>query len=114
MSEAICLIVALKGCENTENDGHIIRIGNGASTDTVRSLAVEKLGICAPLAEITLETSKGEVLTEIDQIRNQQVVYINYPEQIKDIIPGPRGLPMVGNLYDIMPDLYVQDNNILV
>ncbi|KAI7880495.1 cytochrome P450 [Mucor mucedo] len=105
MSETICLIVALKGCENTETDGHIIRIGNGANTNTVRSLAVEKLGICVPLADIILETSTGEALTEIDRVRAQQVVYINFPEQIKDNIPGPRGLPMVGNLYEMLPDL---------
>lgn len=105
MSETISLIVALKGCENIETDGHIIRIGNGANTDTVRRLAAGKLGIYTPLVDIILETSTGEVLTEIDRVRFQQVLLINFPEQVKDVIPGPRGLPMVGNLYEMLPDL---------
>lgn len=105
MSETISLIVAIKGCENIESDGHIIRIGNGANTDTVRSLAAEKLGLGIPLVDIILETSAGEVLTEIDRVKSQQVIIINFKEQIKDIIPGPRRLPMVGNLYDMIPDL---------
>lgn len=105
MSETICLIVALKGCKDTEADGQIIRIGNGANTDTVRSLAAEKLGLNVPLVDIVLETLTGQVLTEIDRVKAQQVVFLNYPEQIKDIIPGSRGLPMVGNLYDMLPDL---------
>jgi cytochrome P450/NADPH-cytochrome P450 reductase len=107
MSDTISLIVAIKGTENIEADGHIIRIGNGANTNTVRSLAAEKLSLAIPLDDIILETSTGEVLTEIDRVKLQQVVYINFEEQIKDVIPGPRRLPMVGNLYDMMPDLYV-------
>lgn len=105
MSETISLIVAIKGCENIEADGHIIRIGNGASTDTVRTLAAGKLGLGIALADIILETTTGEVLTEIERVKLQQVVIINFKEQIKDVIPGPRRLPMVGNLYEMMPDL---------
>ncbi|CAO3649127.1 unnamed protein product [Mucor hiemalis] len=105
MSETISLIVAAKGSANIETDGHIIRIGNGANTNTVRSLAAEKLGLAIPLDDIILETSSGEVLTEIDRVKSQQVVYINFQEQIKDVIPGPPRLPMVGNLYEMLPDL---------
>lgn len=97
MPDTTSLIVALKGSDNIEVDGHIIRIGNGANTNTVRSLASEKLGLAIPLDDISLETATGEVLTEIDRVRSQQVVYINCKERIKDVIPGPRGLPMVGS-----------------
>lgn len=105
MAESISLIVVCKGSENVEADGHIISIGNGANTTTVRSLASEKLGLAIPLDDIILETASGDVLTEIEKVRLQQVVYINFIEKIKDTIPGPRRLPMVGNLYDMMPDL---------
>ena len=107
MADSTSLIIAIKGCKDIETDGHIIRIGNGANTNTVRSLASEKLGLAIPMEDILLETSTGEVLTEIDQVKLQQVVYINFAEQVKDVIPGPRRLPMVGNLYEMMPDLYV-------
>jgi cytochrome P450/NADPH-cytochrome P450 reductase len=104
---SISLIVALKGNDNIEADGHIITIGNGANTNTVRSLAAEKLGLAIALDDIILETTSGIALTEIEKVRLQQVVYISSVEKIKDVIPGPRRLPMVGNLYDMMPDLYV-------
>ncbi|GAA5815138.1 hypothetical protein MFLAVUS_008644 [Mucor flavus] len=104
MSETISLIVALKGCNNIEAEGKIIRIGNGANTNTVRSLAAEKLGLAIPLNDIILETSTGVELTEIEMVRLQQVVYIHFHQQIKEI-PGPTRLPMVGNLYEMMPDL---------
>lgn len=104
MSETISLIVALKGCENIETEGHIIRVGNGANTDTVRTLAAEKLGLGVALVDIILETTSGEVLTEIERVKSQQVVIINLKDQIKDV-PGPTKLPMVGNLYDMLPDL---------
>ncbi|KAI9363256.1 cytochrome P450 [Pilaira anomala] len=104
MAETISLIVALKNCENIEVDGKIIRIGNGANTNTVRSLAAEKLGLTIPLNDIILETSTGDELTEIEKVKLQQVVFINFQQQIKEI-PGPVRLPMVGNLYDMMPDL---------
>ncbi|KAI7896669.1 cytochrome P450 [Mucor mucedo] len=104
MSDTISLIVALKGCDNIETEGHIIRVGNGANTDTVRTLAAEKLGLGVALVDIILETTSGEVLTEIERVKSQQVVIINLKEQIKDI-PGPTKLPMVGNLYDMLPDL---------
>lgn len=104
MSETISLIVALKGCNNIEAEGKIIRIGNGANTNTVRSLAAEKLGLAIPLNDIILETSTGVELTEIEMVRLQQVVYIHFHQQIKEV-PGPARLPMVGNLYEMMPDL---------
>ncbi|KAI8368250.1 cytochrome P450 [Radiomyces spectabilis] len=104
MAQSIPLIVALKNASNVAEEGHIIQVGNGASIDTVKSLAAEKLATSAPLADITLEDACGNRLTEIDAVRSQQVVYLSLKEQIKDVIPGPRKLPYVGNLYDLAPD----------
>jgi cytochrome P450/NADPH-cytochrome P450 reductase len=98
------VIVALKGVKNLETDGYIIQIGNGASVNTVRGLAAEKLDLALPLADIILETSTEEILTEIDAVRAQKVIYITFEERIKDV-PGPTRYPLVGNLYDMMPDM---------
>ncbi|KAI8064291.1 cytochrome P450 [Gilbertella persicaria] len=101
----VSLIIALRDCESIEKDGHIVQIGHGANTDTVRSLAKDKLGLALPLDNIILQTSNGTILTEIEKVKLQQVVYIDLKEEIKDVIPGPMRLPMVGNLYDMMPDM---------
>lgn len=98
------LIIVLKGTQNLEQDGQIIQIGNGANTNTVRGLAAEKLGLAIPLEDIILETSEGVELTEIDKVKEEKVVYIRPRDKIKDV-PGPRRLPMVGNVYEMLPDL---------
>ncbi|KAI7898001.1 cytochrome P450 [Cokeromyces recurvatus] len=100
----ISLIIVIKGSKDVETNGKIIGIGNGANTNTVRSLAAEKLGLAIPLDDIVLETPTGEVLTEIDKVKSQHVVYINVKNKIKTI-PGPPRLPMIGNFYEMMPDL---------
>ncbi|KAG0168861.1 hypothetical protein DFQ28_004492 [Apophysomyces sp. BC1034] len=99
------LIIALKGKSNLEKNGHIIRIENSANLNTFRSLAAEKLGITCSLADMTLENTSGEALTNIDEVRKQQVVFIALKDRIKDVIPGPTKLPYVGNLYDLLPDI---------
>ncbi|KAI9355273.1 cytochrome P450 [Pilaira anomala] len=99
------LIVVLKGSANLEKDGHIIRFGNGANLDTVRSLAAEKLSIAGGHSDIQLLNKKGEILTEIDAVRDQQVVFIDMKQQIKDVIPGPANLPFVGSLYELLPNI---------
>lgn len=91
------LIVALKTAQDIESEGEIIQIGNGANTNTVRSLASEKLGLAVALDDIILEAADGEVMTEIDQVRSHQLIYINFKEQVKEV-PSPPKLPMVGNL----------------
>lgn len=98
------LIIALKDTQNIEKDGQIIQIGNGANTNTVRGLAAEKLGLAIPLEDIILETVDGKELTEIEKVKEQNVVYIKPRDKIKNV-PGPRRLPMVGNVYDMLPDL---------
>lgn len=99
------LIVVLKGSVNLEKDGHIIRFGNGANLDTVRSLAAEKLSIAGGHSDIQLLNKKGEILTEIDAVRDQQVIFIDMKQQIKDVIPGPANLPFVGSLYELLPNM---------
>ncbi|KAG0171863.1 hypothetical protein DFQ28_000202 [Apophysomyces sp. BC1034] len=99
------LIVVLKGSTDIETDGRIIRFGNGASLDTVRSLAAEKLGIAGQTENVLLSDGTGRLLDGVDDARQQQVVYVDLREQIKEIIPGPTKLPFVGSLYDMLPDL---------
>lgn len=99
------LIVVLKGSTDIEKDGRIIRFGNGANLDTVRSLAAEKLGIAGGYADIQLLNDQGETLTGIDAVKNQQIVLIDLKQQIKDVIPGPANLPFVGSLYELLPNM---------
>ncbi|KAI9256300.1 cytochrome P450 [Helicostylum pulchrum] len=99
------LIVVLKGSTDIEKDGRIIRFGNGANLDTVRSLAAEKLGIAGGYADIQLLNDQGETLTGIDAVKNQQIVFIDLKQQIKDVIPGPANLPFVGSLYELLPNI---------
>lgn len=99
------LIVVLKGASDIETQGKIIRFGNGANLDTVRGLAAEKLSITGNPADIQLLNEKGELLSGIDAARDQQVVYIDVKQQIKDVIPGPASLPFVGSLYEMLPNM---------
>ncbi|KAI9246372.1 cytochrome P450 [Sporodiniella umbellata] len=99
------LIVVLKNATDIEKEGRIIRFGSGANLDTVRSLAAEKLGITGGYATLQLLTSQGDLLGGIDDLRNQQVVYVETKEEIRETIPGPAKLPFVGSLYDMLPNL---------
>jgi hypothetical protein len=99
------LIVVLKGSKSIEEDGRVIRFGSNASTNTVRTLAAEQLDLIVPVDDIVLETATGVLLTEVEMVRLQKVVYVRLVQEIIEVIPGPRGLPFVGNLYDMMPDL---------
>ncbi|KAF7720877.1 hypothetical protein EC973_005878 [Apophysomyces ossiformis] len=102
---ATSLIVVLKGSTDIEKDGRIIRFGSGANLDTIRGLAAEKLGITGQTNDILLYDASGNLLGGIDDARQQQVLYIDLQQHIKEIIPGPPKLPFVGNLYDMIPDL---------
>ena len=99
------LIVVLKGAKDIESEGRIIRFGNGANLDTVRGLAAEKLSITGGYADIQLLNEKGELLGGIDAVRDQQIVYVDIKDQIKDVIPGPVSLPFVGSLYEMLPNM---------
>ncbi|KAF7726609.1 hypothetical protein EC973_008573 [Apophysomyces ossiformis] len=98
------LIVVRKDSTDIEKDGRIIRFGNGANLDTIRSLAAEKLGIVGS-ADVLLYDGSGKLVPGVDEARRQQVLYIDLKDQIKEVIPGPTKLPFVGNLYDMVPDI---------
>ncbi|CDS13486.1 hypothetical protein LRAMOSA05662 [Lichtheimia ramosa] len=100
------LIVVLEGSQQIENDGKIIVFGNGASIDTVRNLAIEKLAIARniPLADILLRDGSGNILDGIDQVRQQQVVYVGIKGSIKTTIPGPVKYPFTGSIREILPE----------
>ncbi|KAI8097025.1 cytochrome P450 [Halteromyces radiatus] len=104
MSDTTSLIVALKGSKDLEKTGKIIRFGNGANLDTVRGLAAEKLAIGGNSQDLVLLDGSDRLLDGIDDLRKQQVVYVDLPESVKEIIPGPTKLPFVGNLYEFVPD----------
>ncbi|KAI9302317.1 cytochrome P450, partial [Cunninghamella echinulata] len=99
------LIVALNGASDIEKEGQVIRFGNGANLDTIRGLAAEKLAINGNTQELILLDGKGDVLNGIDDVRQQQVVYVDLPQKIIETIPGPTKLPFVGNLYDLLPNI---------
>lgn len=99
------LIVVLKGSTDVENDGRIIRFGNGANLNTIRGLVAEKLSIAGATDDIQLLNEKDEILGGIDALKNQQVVYVDLKQHIKDVIPGPACLPFVGSLYEMLPNM---------
>jgi cytochrome P450/NADPH-cytochrome P450 reductase len=101
------LIVTLRGDNDTEKNGRIIRFGNGANLDTVRGLAAEKLDMVVDYSCVRLLNKTGDLLQSIDDVRNQQVVYVDLDKPISDGIPGPMKLPFVGNVYDLLPSMYV-------
>ncbi|RUP08316.1 cytochrome P450 [Jimgerdemannia flammicorona] len=104
MPQTISIIVALKG-QDEENNGAIMKFGEGASLDTLRQLAAEKLGMALPISEIVFEDANGNILSGVDAVRNQQVAYVSAAHKIKTIIPGPVPLPFVGNLFELLPDV---------
>ncbi|KAI8149551.1 cytochrome P450 [Fennellomyces sp. T-0311] len=100
------LIVVLEGTD-IEKDGRIIVFGSGANLNTVRGLASEKLAIpgTIPQEDILLRNSSGKLLEGIDEVRNQQVVNVSLRQQITDVIPGPRKLPFIGSVRELLPDM---------
>jgi cytochrome P450/NADPH-cytochrome P450 reductase len=99
------LIAAIKGTDNVESDGVIVRFGTGASMDTLRSLIADKLGIATGYQDLVLEDADGKLLSGIDHVRQQQVVYVNLKDQVKSPAVPKHTLPYFGNLYDMLPDM---------
>jgi cytochrome P450/NADPH-cytochrome P450 reductase len=99
------LIVAIKGTDDVEKDGAIVRFGAGANMDTLRSLVAEKLGIATGYQDLILEDVNGNVLSGIDHAREQQIIYVNLKDQVKLPAVPKRTLPYFGNLYDMLPDM---------
>ncbi|KAI7871877.1 cytochrome P450 [Spinellus fusiger] len=103
-SDNTSINIFLKENIDIEKEGRILQIKDGASIETIRSLAAEKLHILCPSTNIILQDKDGNTLKEIDQICKQSVIYVDLKETIKTVIPGPTKLPYVGNLYDMLPD----------
>lgn len=99
------LIVVLKGSKNVEEDGRIIRFGSKADMHIIQKQIAEKLSILGGLDDILLFNEKNKQLTTIEQIKEQQVVYVDMKQHITSVVPGPSGLPFVGALYELLPDL---------
>ncbi|KAI9323171.1 cytochrome P450 [Dichotomocladium elegans] len=101
------LIIVLNGpTYDIERDGKIILFGSGASIDTIKHLALEKLDIASniPLSDILLRDGAGNLLERIDDIRKQQVVHVDLREHIKTVIPGPTKYPFVGSIRELLPN----------
>ncbi|KAI7883714.1 cytochrome P450 [Lichtheimia hyalospora FSU 10163] len=102
------LIVVLQSSNtDVEKNGQIINFGSGASIDTVRNLAMDKLGIAKniPLGDIILRDASGKMLDGIDQVRQQQVIYLDLKEHVKEVIPGPFKYPFVGSIRELLPNM---------
>jgi hypothetical protein len=99
------LIAAIKGTDNIESNNATIKFDSGASMDKVRSLVAEKLGIACGHQNLILEDGDGKLLSDIDQVRQQQVIYVNLKDQVKLPAVPKRSLPYFGNLYEMLPDL---------
>ncbi|ORE13712.1 cytochrome P450 [Rhizopus microsporus] len=70
-----------------------------------RSFIAKRLGLFVPLNEILIYDLKQKELTDMESIRQQEIIYISVLGGIKDKIPGPRKLPFIGNIYDLLPNL---------
>lgn len=102
------IVVLQRDSGDIENQGKIINFGSGASVDTVRNLAMEKLGISTiPAKDVLLLDGSGKSIDTMDQVRQQQVVRVDMKEHIKDVIPGPTKYPFVGSIRELLPNMYV-------
>ncbi|OBZ91248.1 hypothetical protein A0J61_00693 [Choanephora cucurbitarum] len=100
------LIIVLKSTTDLERDGRFIRFSNNFNLNTIRDLIAEKLSIIGSTADIQLWNSDGKLIETLDEIKSQEVVYVDHKQKIKDIIPSPPRLPFVGNLYEMLPNLF--------
>ncbi|KAI8981092.1 cytochrome P450 [Pilobolus umbonatus] len=103
--DTITLIVAFKECKDIEKDGHIIHFHTNSTIDTLRSLAAEKLSVQCNLNDVQLLDEEDHVIDTMDNISQQHVVFVDTKDPIIEVIPGPRKLPIVGSLYEMLPDL---------
>lgn len=102
------IVVLERDSTDIENKGKIINFGDGASVDTVRNLAMDKLGISTiPANDVVLLDGSGKPIDTMDQMRQQQVVRVDVKEHIKDVIPGPTKYPFVGSIRELLPNMYV-------
>lgn len=105
MPEKTNLVVVLQISKNVEKDGVIVQFSEGSTLQTLRSIISKKLGIFVPLDEIILYDSNRTILEDMEEIHKQQTIYVSVAGGIKTHFPGPRKYPLVGSLYDLLPDL---------
>jgi cytochrome P450/NADPH-cytochrome P450 reductase len=105
MSTKTSLIAVLQSSANVEEDGVIIQLSSGSTLQTVRTNIAKKLGVFVPLEEIVFYSSEKTLLQDMDEIRKQQIIYVSVVGGIKPVIPGPTKYPLVGSLYELLPDM---------
>lgn len=105
MSTKTSLIAVLQTSTNVEKDGVIIQFSSGSTLQTVRSTISKKLGVFVPLEEIVLYNAEKVILEDMDEIRKQQTIYVSVVGGIKTQFPGPKKYPLIGSLYELLPDL---------
>ncbi|KAL4207501.1 hypothetical protein AB4K20DRAFT_1870188 [Rhizopus microsporus] len=88
-----------------DKNGEIIEYTEDTSMPIFRSFIAKRLGLFVPLNEILIYDLKQKELTDMESIRQQEIIYISVLGGIKDKIPGPRKLPFIGNIYDLLPNL---------
>ncbi|KAI8355689.1 cytochrome P450 [Blakeslea trispora] len=98
------IIIALKGSQNISSEGCIIEIDHDADLVKVKTVAKTKLGLSVSLAQILLQEEDGTELDDMQKLRDQKVVYVDLKDSIKEVFRVPGRLPMIGNLYNMMPD----------
>lgn len=105
MSEKTSLIAVLQTSTNIEEDGVIIQFSTGTSLQTLRSIIAKKLGVFVSLSEILLYNSENTILQDMEEIRKQKTIFVSVVGGIKTVVPGPRKYPIIGSLYELLPDL---------
>ncbi|KAI8078481.1 cytochrome P450 [Thamnidium elegans] len=111
MSTKTSLIAVLQTSTNVEKDGVIIQLSGGSTLQTVRTTISKKLGVFVPLDEIMLYNAEKVILEDMEEIRKQQTIYVSVVGGIKTQFPGPRKYPLIGSLYELLPDLVVGFEN---
>lgn len=88
-----------------DKNGEIVEYTEDTSMPIFRSFIAKRLGLFVPLNEILIYDLKQKELNDMESIRQQEIIYISVLGGIKDKIPGPRKLPFIGNIYDLLPNL---------
>ncbi|KAG2211207.1 hypothetical protein INT47_006326 [Mucor saturninus] len=105
MATRTTLIAVLQNSANYEEDGVTIHFSTGTSIQTFRSMISKNLGVFVPLDDILMYSAENVLLKDMEEIQKQQVIYISVIGGIKTTIPGPRKLPLIGSLYELLPDI---------
>ncbi|KAI8803637.1 cytochrome P450 [Cladochytrium replicatum] len=103
-------VVVLKGGD-VEKDGQIVRLpppstsGDPSIPFTFYEDVGAKFGIDQGF---TLKDLNGVPIDSYEDLESAYTVIVQPAEQRYNKIPGPRGRPVIGNLYDVTPDPLIQ------